>query len=86
MLSMLAAKAPDRAAAQFFSTAASKVLSDEIKLHTDLLTSWGLALKDVEDATMQPAGVMYTRYLEAVVSNQPFYEGAATISTVSFDD
>ena len=76
MLSLLAAKAPRRDWNQMFATSALGVVSVESALHEQLMRRWGVALEDLDQQPMQPACVMYTSYLQAVVGTKPFFEGA----------
>jgi hypothetical protein len=77
VLNALAARADSREVASFFTTSALNILGGEMELHTDLLHQWNLSEEDVVAVPMQPACLMYSSYLQAIVSSRPFFEGVA---------
>lgn len=75
VLNTLAARAPTRELASFFTSSAANILGTEVTLHVGLLEKWGLSEADVEAAPMQPACLMYTSYLQNICNTRPFFEG-----------
>ncbi|WP_411963921.1 thiaminase II [Haloferax sp. YSMS24] len=76
---ILGSKATDEATMEHLYGVAHRVVADELDLHREFASSYGLSPADLAATEKAPTCVAYTNYLLRVASEKPLAVGAAAI-------